>query len=403
MLKHIKMNPVFQNGLFFDIALLCYMVQALSKITYFGQDIINLSLFAVFVPLLCILQEAIFGSHTRNSYIVLGLFCLFTLAQVIYGGKNLIALFLLLYTSRTLPLEHVLRTLLTLLTGALAITVFLAECGIITNSIAYRENSSLARYGLGFIGWTYSSYFLFVASSLYAILKKQNAKWYVLFVVLIVNCWLYLQTNTRNGFVLTLVVLLVEVIAKLRTRKSSFRLNDKPILACVASTAFVLAFLLMILLVALYPKGGTGIEAVNGFMSQRISYTCNALNQFGISIFGNSIDWSSLNYIVDNSYFRIVIEYGVISAIVIISIMTIASLYSSATNDYISLIICVLFAIFFSFDPIALTAFLNPVLFIGVNALSSGSFDIRGLFKQRPKGKHFEVSQKHQSRQSDLH
>ncbi len=372
MFKEIQNNGPVSRGLFFQFGFACYVIQALSKITYFGTDVINLSFFSVFVLLFCLLQEVFANRRTRESYTVLVLFALLTLAQHVTGGRNLLALFVLVFTARSLPIRRVLQTMLVLLCISLAATVLMAKLGIITNMVAYRENSSLARYGLGFIGWTYSSYFLFVITAVYALLEKESVRLSAVGVLFVANLWIYVQTNTRNGFFLTLFVLAALCIikcVKCGDIKNAF--PQKRVVAVVISSVFVLAFLLLAVLVSLYQFGGGWVEAIDKVMSYRLRYTSEAFQDFGISLFGTAVNWDQVSYIVDISYFRVALEYGVISALVMVALLTFATWSFVSRGELLSTLICFAFAVFYSFDPVMATAFLNPLVFIGAQIVSS--------------------------------
>ncbi len=365
----LRANAILPRGLFFDLAFLLYMIQALSKITYIGVDLADLSGLAVLVPAFCLLQELLQETRSKADYLVLAIFCAFTLLQHIFGGRNLVALFLLLYVSRNLPIRHIYSVLAVLLAGSLVVTVILAECGVITNYVAYREGSGIARYGLGFIGYTYSSYFPFVIASVYALRNKDDANLLIIALLFIVDCWIYFQTNTRSGFILTIVVLALLILNKLKLNSRNIRLVQNQPFLRVASLVYILAFLVFAVLVAWYFHGGMLIEQLNVFMSQRLDMTTSALGQYGVTVFGTTINWTDVDYIVDNSYFRVLIEYGPLAMLTIVAVMTCACRSFVQRGDYLSLVICALFAFFFSFDPTMISAFFNPILFCGVNSL----------------------------------
>lgn len=372
MIKAIQDNELVSNGLFFQLGLSCYVIQALSKITYFGKDVVNLSFFSAFVLLFCLLQEVLANKRTRESYVVLGSFALLTLIQYVAGGRNLLALFVLVFTARNLPIRCVLQTMLVLLCVSLVTTVLLAELGIITNMVAYRDNSSLARYGLGFIGWTYSSYFMFVIASIYALLEKDAVRFPVVALLFVGNLWIYSQTNTRNGFFLTLFVLAALCVVRfLRYRGIEYSFPRSRAAAWLISAVFVLAFLLLTVFVLLYQYGGGWIEVVDRFMSFRLRYTSAAFQDYGISLFGTAVNWDQVNYIVDISYFRVTLEYGVITALAMVALLTLATWSFASRGEVLPSLICVFFAAFYSFDPVMATAFLNPLIFIGAQFVSS--------------------------------
>lgn len=362
-----RIKSAVPRGIFFDLAFAFYMMQALSKITYIGAEVIDLSGLAVLVPVFCLLQELSEGPFTGRGAEIAVFFFLFTIIQILFGGRNLIALFLLLYVSRNLPIRHIYSVMGLLLVLSMALTILLAKCDVITNLVAYRANSSVARYGLGFVGWTYASYFPFVIASVYALKSKENANWLIIALLCVVNFWVYSQTNTRNGFFLTFGVLILLIFKKFKSAHSVNRIRQRGLFTYMAIRSYVLAFIAFAILVAWYFGGGELIERVDSLFSLRLSMTSEALVQYGISPFGTVVDWGTSGCVVDNSFFRTAIEYGFFVMAFLIGFSTFACWSFAVRCDYCSLAICVLFAIFFSFDPTMLSAFFNPVLFYAVN------------------------------------
>lgn len=372
MIKAIKYNEAVSNGLFFQLGLTCYVIQALSKITYFGTDVVNLSFFSAPALLFCLLQEVTVNKRTRDSYVALASFALLTVIQHALGGRNLLALFALVFTARGVPIKRVLWTTLALLGISLVVTVFLAKLGIITNVCASRGAGTPLRYGLGFIGWTYSSYFVFVMASIYALLKREKARLSVLALLFAGDLWIYCQTDTRNGFFLTLFVLAALCVSKfLSQRGIELNFPQNRAVIVMVSSVFILAFLVSTALVLLYQFGGGWIEAVDRFMSFRLRYGSEALHDYGLSLFGVAVNWDQVDYVVDISYLRVTLEYGLVAALAIVALLTYTTWCFVSRGEVLPSLICVFFAVFYSFDPVMVTAFLNPLIFVGTHFASS--------------------------------
>ncbi len=372
MIKAIQANEAVSNGLFFQLGLTCYVIQALSKITYFGTDVVNLSFFSAPAGLFCLLQEVAVNRRTRDSYMALASFALLTVIQHAVGGRNLLALFALVFTARGVSIKRVLWTTLALLGTSLVVTVFLAKLGIIANVCISRGAGTPLRYGLGFVGCTYSSYFVFVMASIYALLKREKARLSVLALLFVGDLWIYYQTDTRNGFFLTLFVLAALCVSKLLSHRG-IELNFPQNRAVIVmfSSVFILAFLVSTALVLLYQFGGGWIEAVDRFMSFRLRYGSEALHDYGLSLFGAAVNWDQVDYIVDISYLRVSLEYGVITALAIVALLTFTTWSFVSRGEALPSLICVFFAAFYSFDPVMVTAFLNPLIFVGAHFASS--------------------------------
>lgn len=360
---------LFSRSIFFHLALIVYTISAVSKISYIGHDIVDLQSLAFFVPGLLLMQELVSGDWSPTSLCIVSVSGVIVIAQFAVGGNNLLAVALLLYCSRTVPFREILKVLLYLLSILLALVVIMAKTGVITDSITYREGGSVVRYGLGFVGRTYASYFILAICASIILLKRDKVKLPIMVVILLVNIWIYTQTNTRNGFILVLVIVTATVLMKLpfAIKCSTSHIKN------LYGWSFIIMLLLMVILVHAFDFSNALLAPIDKVLSYRLSYTNAALSQYGVSLFGKDIDWSLLNYIVDCSYYRVAIEYGVVALSALILVMVAAGRDARIRNDKWLGMICLVYAAHLALDPTLTSVYLNPLAFYGVNALFSSA------------------------------
>lgn len=172
--------------------------------------------------------------------------------------------------------------------------------------------------------------------------------------------WLfYALTDTKNAFAITTLAIIVALFLKVWNGQFG-----KGMFAFLIKNITILGTCLMGGLVYLYDKNEFVSKTVNDLLTGRLSLSYEGIQNYGIHLFGQAIEWvggtvyydtetdfSSYNY-VDSSYIQILLSYGIIFLIVLL-IMGYICLEKESWNDqewYLGLVI-VLSAVHSMFDP----------------------------------------------------
>lgn len=361
-------NFPFNEPLFYYLAYALWVTASVAGITYFSRDVMSLRFLYFAAVFLLLLHELFYSRWSRKSIACLILFgsiiilsyCTEAIApSAASGSTGLVSFFMFLYCARDVPLKRLALLTAWLLAILFCITVILAESSIITNELSYRGDTP--RYGLGFIGRTFPSYFILAIAAFYAIARQSEYSVAALIALLVANAWVFFQTNTRNGFLLTnIVVVLLLVFRHKQFQKSDGVWN----VICLAS--FPTAFLVMAILTAAYSPDNSFLQAVDNIFSYRLNYANQAFSEWGTSLFGMRIPWSDLNYIVDCSYLRIILDDGILGFAIVLAIHVLASIYSVKSKNSLFVVLCIIYSVHFAFDPTMSTLYLNPIAFIGI-------------------------------------
>ena len=195
------------------------------------------------------------------------------------------------------------------------------KMGIIEDFTIRRELGEEYRHSLGFIhpNTLMLSFFSIVILYLYWQKDKINLiKTLMLFVFSLV---IFYYTDSRMGLVAVILALIINYI---------FKFKGKIILAKygnILSWSIVIFAVLSVIMTILYPK--INMSKLNELLSNRILLQYRALDRYGITLFGQEIewvgqgasneelDWNKYNFI-DNSYIKALVNNGILFFMLII-------------------------------------------------------------------------------------
>lgn len=237
--------------------------------------------------------------------------------------------------------------------------VILSLLGVIPNIEYGRANSEVIRYSLGFKYPTYPAVIFLGLTMLYLILKKDKIKLWEYGIILIINIALYVATNTRTEMACVVILIIMNYIYN----KKIIKINEA--FRRISKIIFIICALASIIIAGLYIGNEEKYQWLNNALSGRLKLTQSAIENYGIDLFGNKIEWVGLSDIkegtntdsefnmIDNSYLNLLIVYGVIAFI------TIIYLYSNTSkamkyydNGFINCCMII----------IAINGLLNPIL-----------------------------------------
>ncbi|WP_147335364.1 hypothetical protein [Blautia obeum] len=186
------------------------------------------------------------------------------------------------------------------------------------------------RHSLGFEWASISPTILFHCLLAYIYLKKEKSKILVLIAYAVISGALFLLTNSRMPFILTLIMILFTVYEKYKHNR--FKLSRKIGHKFLRLPLGCMIFSLIIGYA--YDRNNITWRSINLLLSNRLWLQHNALDYFGLSLFGNKIELvgysvktvlngsaegASYNY-VDCSYIQVMLYYGVLFGVLIIAV-----------------------------------------------------------------------------------
>lgn len=266
------------------------------------------------------------------------------------GEQKLVLLMLFVWAANNIDLKKTIKIHLIILTLMLIIISGLSIAGLIENRI-YVQNDIRIRYSLGFNYTAYvSNIFLTICCS-YIFLRRKKILALESIIMVMIGYAIYLVTDTRMAFALTIFVALFSIILKYVTlpkRGSQLVWLSLRWFVPIAAIASLVIFYL-------YDPNNLKFVKINLILNKRLSLGHTGILTYGIHLFGNRIEMTnamdllldpSLIYTyIDSSYLQILLKFGLIVLIIIICAGTkfFADAYKKR-DRYTALVLFVVFA-----------------------------------------------------------
>lgn len=267
--------------------------------------------------------------------------------------------------------KHALKVMLPLL----VLTVLLALFGVIANYPFTR--GSTIRYGLGFSYSVFPSMLFMYLTMVYLYFYDLKPPAISYPVILLINIFLYVMTDTRSPFLLVFLLCAISIAYRFAKTNQwlvwlSKLVKFLPCLIMLVSVAVTVVF-----------NSQSGVwQKLNKVTSNRLIQTQSALNDYGVKPFGQYInlkgnalglgdsDGSSLyededvdKNFIDSSFMSCLIRKGWITAALLIFVLTVAASGAYKNGNYAA---CLILAVIFAstaFDIQLLRVLYNTFLF----------------------------------------
>lgn len=245
-----------------------------------------------------------------------------TLAGLIFiSSRNKAPFFLviLLWTCGQFDINKIINIFLYTNAVGMFTTVFAQNLNIIPDITIMRENG-ITRYSMGYIyPLEFMVHYLFLVL-LYVYLKNERYNYKDFLLINFINVLLFKITDARTSFIIITIFSFIALIVKhisIDWFKKLFKVNY---LYCIV---FIIAISSIVLSI-FYNPNIDALNKLNQLMSGRLLLANKAFNEYGFTLFGESIKWigsgtnaigtvllSDYNF-VDCSYMKNSFDYGII-------------------------------------------------------------------------------------------
>ncbi len=329
-----------------------YMILQLLSITsiFFGQN--QLEIYLKICRYICysIFALNIIAERKNISKEEIILVLLSIIISYISKNKSLIITLLIIMAIKKIDLEKIFKTVYKSLIIIFFTIIILSILQLIPDWTYMRGN--IVRHSMGFIYPTDCASVFLMLTLLYLYNNKLNITWYHFAWIEIVNIFLFKCTDSRLSFLLINFALIVAVTMKIKKFKTYLTKNQTRKKLRIIAYIMPIFFLVLTNYLIFLPTKSVIFERADTLLSRRIINSKNAYEKYGIHPFGKKIEWKGwggygyikteknyeYNY-VDNSYARILLEYGIIFTIILVYGYIKLLLYCSDKNIVLYIII----------------------------------------------------------------
>ena len=291
-----------------------------------------------------------------------------------FAGNGIMLTLIYLYGAKDIDVEKLFRILGYIYILLFILIVLCSLAGIIENWDYPQSSDRPTRWALGYTYPTHTSSVLFMAVLVFCYIQKDKLTLIHVAIMELVNLWVFSYTDSRAGMMLCALIPIVFYILKFR--KKEFR---KTVLGWLSQWSFPVCAIAIYIATMAYK--GTGILAkIDGWLSGRLYYSNYSMNEYGIHLFGQKIEWigygglghtktqlADVYNFVDTSYLKLLLDNGLIVWLLIMVMWTAVSIIAYRNNKrYLAWALAFL-AIYSMVEQWLMNLGTNPfLLFLGV-------------------------------------
>ena len=299
-----------------------------------------------------------------------------TLLSVL-GSDNMTFLFyfLLLLAGKDANKRQILKLFLCIQGSIIALCVLFSSIGILPDYLY--DPTTRVRHFLGFKWTALGPIMFFFWMMVYIWLRGKKMRLAEYLILEGINAWFFYMTDARMSFYLSSAMLVYVFLMRFywQNREDRIRKNRifvlAPAVCCIFSVAIHLC----------YNEENETWAALNDFLSSRLYWGQSAAKEYGISLFGNSVEWigygiqestGTYNY-VDCGYMQILIENGILFLILVVILYTYMMYKAIETRDFYLQTVLLFTLVLCITEPRLMNLAYNPF-----PVLSIGYFSLHG-------------------------
>lgn len=299
-----------------------------------------------------IISESRFSSDQVIRYI--GIVIIILTIYQCTGNKSLIYLCLFVIAVADVYFSEILKTYLWT-NGICMVAIIL--CRFLMLIPARDEFSETrSRYALGFdFVTTGANYWMYLVLA-YVCYRKKKLTLAEAVILEIITYVFFAFTDTKNAFAITTLAIVMALILKVWNEQFG-----RQIFSFFIKYITLIGTLLISALIFFFDKSTFVSETINDLLTNRIQLSYDAVQKYGIKLFGQAINWVGgaiyfekeyvdYNY-VDSSYMQIMLSYGIVLlTAIIVGYYLIGRMIVKEKAWYLGLVI-ILSAVHSTFDP----------------------------------------------------
>lgn len=284
----------------------------------------------------------------------------------------------LLISAARIDFKKIAKFTAVLLFAILIFVILSAEFHIIKN-VVVNSASGRTRYFLGFRFPLNAPAIMFNVTTLWLYCRKKSLKIIEVAVLVLINWWLYKQTDSKLSFFSAIIIIAMFTILCIVFKDAEDFLIKRKKLTFVLASSFVIAFAFSIFAALMYDPNEKWMRVLNRFTEDRLMFASTSLKRYGVTLFGEEIPWVGYalddsgftasgvysNYFyVDNMYIQVMQKYGLIFMAFYIIVNTMALFKCRKNKDIYMLLIVSLICIKCIIDNLSFYMYYNTFWFV---------------------------------------
>lgn len=299
----------------------------------------TLTVFSVILLFIHILNE----KYSVREILFIAIFTILGIIILIASKKTTILISIVsIILAKNINYEKLFKAVFVVRLLGFISVISLSLMGLVENVKSYRlleTGDIITRYSLGFqhANITYLNFLVLVILYIYINYEKLRGRQYIF--ILILSWMLYAVTDSRTGFLVLLITILINILSKKKKLINNFFVRKGIILMPIICSFFILITSIF------YSTSNKLLYELNSVLTGRLELSSRFLKMYNIKLFGQTIiEGSNVNgsYLrIDSGYISLLLGYGfIIFIIFIIAQISILKRYiNSGNNREIALII----------------------------------------------------------------
>lgn len=375
-MKPYKKNYIQISNYIYIFALVVFLASSILPKTMWvytvGENFELLLKILRYVSYLACIFKMFFDNYYFSDFWKLSIMIIFVLAASYFSASMILFTYSLLFVSSYgIEKKMIIKYAVCIQFCLLFVIIITSQIGLNIDFIF--DAGARNRHGLGFTWTTTASIFFFFICLEYIYIREKRMKIVEYIVILTLSYILYKLTDARLTFALSIMTL---VFFWLFSNFKFVKLIMEKMRVIWVMMPFIVTFFSYYIHRS-YVAGNWFWDKFNNLISGRLKLGKAAIEQYGIKVFGQEIEWIGYAYqakegvynYVDCSYLQIVIQYGV----VLLGLCLIAYAYillrATRENDYY-LCGCILIVLAHSItEPFLLNLVFNPFPLLAVSYL----------------------------------
>lgn len=245
------------------------------------------------------------------------------------------------------------------------------------------DGTVLLRQALGFNWVTLPAQVFFYLVLAYIMIKKGKLSFFALAIISGISLFLYVETNTRNPFILEILIVLIFLLLKSPLHHFLMRIFHSKLFGWTGILIFPVLTFLSVFFATIGTNGGF-MKIFDHLMSGRFALAHQGVERYGISLFGKQIIFNTYRpdrplrgsyFYLDNSYIQYLLNFGLIMLFIIILLISLALYVQYQGKKWYVLLIFILIALHSFSDPQLIYLQYSPFILIIDSVIDRVRFD----------------------------